>query len=68
MTEDIVSSTYPEAKILSSYYQEQHDRAWAELRVRKEQLLDKLETAKTPQERRAIGEQLAALPTSVRLM
>ncbi len=53
---------------LSPYYQKQFEQQKLALDARKEALLLRLETAETPEERRLVGEKLAALPTTIRMM
>ena len=53
---------------LSPYYERQAKAALAGHETRKQELLDQLAKAEDPDERRQIGEELAALPTFVTLM
>ena len=53
---------------LSPYYERQAKAALAAHEQRKQELLDQLAEADDPNERRQIGEELAALPTFVTLM
>jgi hypothetical protein len=57
-----------EGKILSPYYQKRAEEGRKALQEKKEELLARLMETDDPEEKRAIGEELAALPTVIRMM
>jgi hypothetical protein len=57
-----------DGKVLSRYYQMRAKEAWREVQEKKEELLARLMETDDPEEKRAIGEELAALPPVIRMM
>jgi hypothetical protein len=57
-----------DGKILSPYYRRREEEALKAIEERKQELLAHLEETNDPEEKRAIGEELANLPTVIRMM
>jgi hypothetical protein len=57
-----------DGKVLSPYYRRRAEEGRKALQEKKEELLARLMETDDPEEKRAIGEELAALPPVIRMM